>query len=230
MSPDTLRTHPHVVAPVCSREDLDFLHARTELPADLLEFRLDDLSEIQDDAFAAARKCAQPLLITARRSEEGSRATLDHQARLGLYERFLPCAALVDTEIISLRETAFSDFPKMVQAAGALLVGSYHDFSGFPGMPKIERMIADAYALGANVAKVAVVMEHLSDLCSLAALVEREHRAGRLISAMGMGPLGKLSRLVLAKAGSSLNYGYLRVANAQGQWSAEELRGLLRVI
>ncbi len=44
---------------------------------------------------------------------------------------------------------------------------------------------------------------------------------------MGMGPLGKLSRLVLAKAGSCLNYGYLRVANAPGQWEAAELGALL---
>jgi 3-dehydroquinate dehydratase-1 len=44
---------------------------------------------------------------------------------------------------------------------------------------------------------------------------------------MGMGPLGRLSRLVLAQAGSCLNYGYLRAANAPGQWSAKELSDLL---
>lgn len=232
MSPDTLRTHPHVVAPVCSGRDLDFLQSAQELPTDLLEFRLDDFSatQIEEAALAAAEICTAPLLITARRNEEGSRADLGAGARLALYARFIARAAVVDTEVMSLREDAFSDFPEVVHDAGALLVGSYHDFVSFPGMPKIERMIADAYDLGSDIAKVAVMMEHLSDLYALAAVVEREHRAGRLISAMGMGPLGKLSRLVLAKAGSCLNYGYLREANAPGQWSAEELRGLLRAI
>jgi 3-dehydroquinate dehydratase-1 len=232
MSPDTLRAHPHVVAPVCSRQDLIFMDSARELPADLLEFRMDDFSttQIEETALAAAENCPTPLLITARRKEEGSRAVLDDDARLALYERFMPRAALVDTEVMSLREKAFTNFPNSVHAAGALLVGSYHDFVSFPGMPKIERMIEDAYTLGSDIAKVAVMMEDLSDLYSLAAVVEREHYAGRLISAMGMGPLGKLSRLVLAKAGSCLNYGYLREANAPGQWSAEELRGLLRAI
>jgi 3-dehydroquinate dehydratase I len=232
MSPDTLRAHPYVVAPVCTLQDLAFLDSEQELPADLLEFRLDDFSttQIEETALAAAVHCSTPLLITARRKEEGSRAVLDDDARLALYGRFMPRAALVDTEVISLQGKAFSDFPNTVHAAGALLVGSYHDFVSFPGMPKIERMIAEAYMLGADIAKVAVMMENLSDLYSLAAVVEREHHAGRLISAMGMGPLGKLSRLVLAKAGSCLNYGYLREANAPGQWSAEELRGLLRAV
>jgi 3-dehydroquinate dehydratase-1 len=43
---------------------------------------------------------------------------------------------------------------------------------------------------------------------------------------MGMGPLGKLSRLTLATAGSCLNYGYLQHPNAPGQWPAKELMRL----
>ena len=40
----------------------------------------------------------------------------------------------------------------------------------------------------------------------------------------GMGPLGKASRIAFAKAGSVLNYGYLKEANAPGQWPAIELK------
>jgi 3-dehydroquinate dehydratase-1 len=40
---------------------------------------------------------------------------------------------------------------------------------------------------------------------------------------MGMGPLGKVSRLVLAAAGSRLNYGYLDKPQVPGQWPAPEL-------
>ena len=45
---------------------------------------------------------------------------------------------------------------------------------------------------------------------------------------MGMGAFGQVSRLVLACAGSVLNYGYLDKPNAPGQWEARELTGLLR--
>jgi 3-dehydroquinate dehydratase-1 len=38
-----------------------------------------------------------------------------------------------------------------------------------------------------------------------------------------MGPLGRISRLVLAAAGSRLNYGYLDRPQVPGQWPAAEL-------
>ena len=44
---------------------------------------------------------------------------------------------------------------------------------------------------------------------------------------MGMGPWGRVSRLVLAKCGSLLNYGYIGTSNAPGQWPAHELKHLL---
>jgi 3-dehydroquinate dehydratase-1 len=47
---------------------------------------------------------------------------------------------------------------------------------------------------------------------------------------MGMGPLGKVSRLVLAAAGSRLNYGYLDKPQVAGQWPALELARRLEEI
>jgi 3-dehydroquinate dehydratase-1 len=44
---------------------------------------------------------------------------------------------------------------------------------------------------------------------------------------MGMGGLGRVSRLTLAKLGSLLNYGFLGEANAPGQWPARQLKDLL---
>jgi 3-dehydroquinate dehydratase-1 len=45
---------------------------------------------------------------------------------------------------------------------------------------------------------------------------------------MGMGALGKVSRLVFAEAGSVLNYGYLDRPNASGQWEATLLKQRLK--
>ena len=87
--------------------------------------------------------------------------------------------------------------------------------------------VASAYQQGADIAKLAVVIETHEQLNDLVELVVATQDSGRSISAMGMGPLGKLSRLVLASAGSCLNYGYLNEPNAPGQWSAVELRRLI---
>jgi len=50
------------------------------------------------------------------------------------------------------------------------------------------------------------------------------------VAVMGMGALGKLSRLILATAGSYFTYGYLGEAVAPGQWPVQRLRALLAEI
>lgn len=218
---------PRTVATVTRVEDLALLASGPPPHCDLLEYRLDDLSGCGDRLEEALSATPRPALITARRPDEGGQGTLAPEARLALYQRFLQQAALVDTEVASLSDAAFSAFASEVRGAGALLVGSFHDFTGFPGRDVIAGKIAAAREGGADIAKVAVVVKTMDELFALVGLVEAEVAAGRLISAMGMGPMGKLSRLVLAKAGSCLNYGYLQVPNAPGQWSAEELGKLL---
>lgn len=208
--------------------DLTHLSESGEAACDVLEYRLDNL--LADEAAAETVMAAspRPVLLTVRRPEEGGHGGLDDEARLALYHRHLGTAALVDAEVVSLASPAFAGFGGEVTAAGARLIASFHDFQGFPGRDVLADRIAEAYTLGAEVAKVAVVVSRMDELFDLVSLVEYHRERGRFISAMGMGPLGRLSRLVLAKAGSCLNYGYLRVANAPGQWPAGELRGLLK--
>jgi 3-dehydroquinate dehydratase-1 len=50
------------------------------------------------------------------------------------------------------------------------------------------------------------------------------------LALMGMGRLGMASRVMLAAAGSVLNYGWLHRPNVTGQWSARELRGILTAL
>ncbi len=221
---------PRVVATVTRPEDLPFLDAAVELPCDLLEYRLDNLLACTDEAMASMTRQSAPALLTVRSPAEGGAGNLSLEERLALYRNHWAAAALVDTEVASLESPAFSDFATEVHDARALLVASYHDFSGFPGRDLLADKLAAAYSLGADVAKVAVVVTSMTELFTLVELVEYHRGKGRLISAMGMGSLGKLSRLVLAKAGSCLNYGYLQTPNAPGQWSAAGLQSLIREI
>jgi len=223
-------TSPRVVATVTRPEDLSFLAAGPAVPCDVLEYRLDDLAALAEEAGATMAAHPSPALLTVRRPDEGGAGAMQDEDRLALYHHYLTKAALVDTEIASLGSPAFSEFPKAVHDAGALLIGSFHDFTGFPGRDLIADKMAEAFSLGADVAKVAVVISEMRDLFSLVELAEYHHARGRLVSAMGMGPLGKLSRLVLATAGSCLNYGYLRTPNAPGQWPAEDLSKLIRAL
>ena len=75
-----------------------------------------------------------------------------------------------------------------------------------------------ARAAGADICKLAARADTPAALAQLLAVFSR--RPALPLSVMGMGTFGKISRLLLAQAGSVLNYGYLDQPNASGQWEA----------
>jgi 3-dehydroquinate dehydratase-1 len=219
---------PAVVATVTRREDLDLLldDPGAAQGFEWLELRLDDLREHLDQAASvAARLGPGRVLVTARHPEEGGCGALEEDDRLAMLDRFLPWCGWMDLELRTLRASAAARaLAARAREQGVRVLGSFHDFQGMPADGVLGRSIAEGLEFGLDAVKLAVRMERLADLFVVAAMVESSPVA---VSAMGMGPLGKLSRLVLAKAGSILNYGYLRSPNAPGQWPASELRRLL---
>ena len=114
------------------------------------------------------------------------------------------------------------------RARGVPVVGSFHDFQATPGDEVLEGAISFAENAGIDTVKIATFINMPDDLMRLARLVTAK-RWLRL-SAMGMGTWGRVSRLLLAKCGSLLNYGYLGDSNAPGQWPAAQLKTLLAEI
>ena len=143
-------------------------------------------------------------------------------ARMAMLRRFLPWAGWMDLELRTV--PGAGELAAEARAAGVKVIGSFHDFEAMPPDPVLGKSIATAMEHGLDAVKLAVRMERLGELFVLAAMVETSPIP---VSAMGMGPVGKLSRLVLARAGSILNYGYLQTPNAPGQWPAGELKRLL---
>lgn len=227
---DKLAKSAQVVATVTQSADLDFLESAGSVSADILEYRLDNLFSLREEAKASIEIASVPAMATVRSPEEGGAHDLTPDARRAIYDSFFGSAAIVDTEVATLQMPEFSDFVKEAGAKDTLVLASFHDFQQWPGENTLREKIDRAYETGADIAKVAVFVDSMSQLFELVRLVEFHRAEGRLISAMGMGPLGKLSRLVLARAGSCLNYGYLQIENAPGQWSAAELMRLLKEI
>ena len=91
---------------------------------------------------------------------------------------------------------------------------------------KLQARIRRAKRAGADICKIAAVTSTAADLHRLLTLFTT--RQPLPLSVMGMGEFGKVSRLLLARAGSVLNYGYLDRPNASGQWEARVLRERMR--
>jgi 3-dehydroquinate dehydratase-1 len=103
------------------------------------------------------------------------------------------------------------------------LILSFHDFKKTPSLAVLRRKIRQALRWGAAVVKIATVLGSPRDLTALLTLQD----GSGTLATMGMGPLGKVSRLVLPMAGARLVYGYLDRPQVEGQWPAEMLSARL---
>ena len=183
-----------------------------------------DLLEIRVDAFAldlapllrALPRLRVPLLITVRHPAEGGAHRLSFAQRRALFAQFLPFAALIDLELRSVEKLASTIAD--ARARGVRVIVSDHHFKTTPPAAQLQHTIRRARAAGADICKIATLAETPAALARLLALFARSQPLP--LSVMGMGRFGKISRLLLAQAGSVLNYGYLAEPNASGQWEA----------
>ena len=184
---------------------------------DLLEYRLDGLPT------ATLSRQPLPTLMTARDPEEGGQNALSLSQRHKLYKKHLPSASILDIEIRNL--DLLADVRDEAQANARLVLGSFHDFDSTPSEQVLEDTIKRGIDAGADAIKLAVTTNTPHHIRILLRLLER-YQMNIPMAVMGMGTLGKSSRVLFAQCGSILNYAYLKKANAPGQWSAIMMRNL----
>ncbi|MFM7604408.1 MAG: type I 3-dehydroquinate dehydratase [Prosthecobacter sp.] len=198
-------------------------NATRDATCDAVELRLDTLNLPPEELRHRLTGITQPILLTCRHPSEGGSAPAEPVARAAMIEPLLDLASLVDIELRTAQQ--MQDTIQKAHAAGAFVIGSFHDFQATPADEVLEGSISYAQPLGLDSVKIATFLNSQDDLIRLMRLVSSPHR--QRLSVMGMGPWGRVSRLVLAKSGSLLNYGYIGTSNAPGQWPAYELKQLL---
>lgn len=213
-----------VVGILHSRSGIDQVRNETKPAVDFLEIRLDLLP------LALPRReltgLPLPLLLTPRSASEGGSRPWSDAARLEHLTRFLPVTALVDWEWEAF--AAARDLPARLHDQGIGLVASLHDFSGTPPLSELLRARDHAFAAGADIFKVASTLHRVRDLNTLLSFQERS--TALPVASMGMGPLGRASRLLCAALGSVLNYGWLDRPQVPGQFPARLLRARIREV
>jgi 3-dehydroquinate dehydratase type I len=199
---------------------------------DIIEIRLDLLdpadNETSGTPFAPSpwrHLAGQPLLMTARRRDEGGARDLDGHQRLSLLEASMDDASVVDLEVASIAEA--SDFIQRLNNSRLPWVASFHDFNQTPDSTHLQKAATAARDAGAVVFKAAVMLNTIHDLARLAEFQCQDH--GIAVATMGMGPFASVSRLLCAQLGSALNYGHLGgIPTAPGQWDSASLRSAIK--
>ncbi|HEV3244224.1 MAG TPA: type I 3-dehydroquinate dehydratase [Chthoniobacterales bacterium] len=217
-------TRPQLVGVIASPADLRFAIAMRQ-PLDLFELRLDHLYRALDQLERKMSILSAPVIITARDPREGGANNLSLQKRLNLLLRFLPYAKYVDVELRSAR--AFKSLLARARKQNVRRILSFHNFKSTPSPRSLRAKASLAKAHGADIFKVATRIDTRGDLARLVDFV-MDKDVDLSVSAMGIGKLGAISRLLLARGGSVLNYASLQRSQIEGQLPIELLRSALR--
>jgi len=215
---------PLVVGTIHSDVCIKQARALRSEAVDLLELRVDHFASQPERLLEFARNTAVPLIVTVRAHDEGGAAPLSTGARRDLFMRFLPHAKFIDLELAAMR--SLHPIVEAARERKTKIIVSHHDFHATPSSTRLASILRRARQSGSDITKIATQTTALTDLIALLLLFSRS-RPGPL-SVMAMGPWGKAGRLLLARAGSILNYGYIGQPQVPGQWEATTLKSRLR--
>lgn len=211
---------PRVVGTIITAEYLQqWSQSPRKLPCDLVELRVDGFPEAPNWVEAGERieEYDLPVFATIRLAKEGGKWTGLDSDRWPLLESALRRLSGVDVEVQSELADLVS---RLARELNKLCVLSYHNFQETPSLEVMRQLLQSAHERGA-IGKIAATVNTPEDLANLRSLLEE--RWPLPICLIGMGPLGRETRLKFPLEGSCFTYGYLDTAGAPGQYSAAEL-------
>ena len=209
-----------MVGVIATRADLQ-LALEMAHPPDLFELRLDCLAGREAELEKKIPLLPAPLIVTARHPAEGGANNLPLARRRELILRFLPNARYIDLELRSV--DAFQSLLTLPAAKKARRIISLHDFGSTPSPRSLHAKARAAKSYGAAIFKTATRTDTPAQLARLFEFIANRD-PDLALSVMGIGHLGAVSRLALARCGSVLVYGSLADPQLEGQLSVEPLR------
>ena len=190
------------------------------LPCDLVELRVDGFSHVNGWLEIGARieAAGTPVFATVRHAREGGQWAGDEEARRQLLNSALEKLSGIDVELHSDLAPGLAE---RARALNKLCILSFHDFQKTAPRAELLAILKQMQQLG-SVAKIAATANSLDDVETLRSLLHEPWTVP--VCLIGMGAHGRATRLSFPKEGSCLTYGYLDIAGAPGQFSAQELR------
>lgn len=208
------------------------LASKSDLQADLIEFRLDYLEVIDHSELGRLfEKIKVPIILTVRLKEEGGKFKGSEEER---EEILTKCIGLrpdfIDIELSSpfLNEDLV-DFAKM---NGVKIIGSYHSFQDTPPTNILLKKIDTASRLDLDVAKIVTYAKEIEDNLTVLSLhsAAKKYLRDMEIVAFCMGENGLISRVLCPLFGSKFTFASLGAPTAPGQISLQKMRQIQELL
>jgi len=199
-----------------------------QTPADLVELRLDYISEEPD--FEKIKAITKPVIATYMPEWEGGRFKAGEKERVGLLEATLPHVQYVTIELATDEELRDA-LIKKAKAAGVKVIVASHDFAKTPPLPEVIEILRREQASGADIAKVAFTPKSEADVLTVVRATV-EHELSIPVIPLSMGRLGRASRILGPLFGSYLTYAAASKERkaAAGQLTVGEVNSILNAL
>ncbi|MCX6338661.1 MAG: type I 3-dehydroquinate dehydratase [Candidatus Aureabacteria bacterium] len=220
---------PRIVGTVSSQDIFQNLDSHESLPCDIIELRLDEMWPVDDwwmEKCASLESLGYPVILTIRAENEGGNWKGTMEERFSIFTRALPSISAVDIE---LSNGVSSKICEHAAKQGIKLLISFHDFNRTPPIEELLARVSEARAKGADIAKIATMVNSAQDITVLSSLTAKASKDNP-ICVIGMGKHGVSTRLSLPAIGSALTYGYLDKPSAPGQLPCSSLCQRLREV
>jgi 3-dehydroquinate dehydratase I len=218
IGPVTLGEIPRVVAIIDEFMDMHRIAELKKSGVDILEIRFDlinaDIPSLCVYVDKIKKTTGFPCIGTIRETEE------NRETRMDMFKAVIPFVDAVDVEI-----DASINRQVIAHAAGKTVIVSEHDFEKTPDNAHLEGIVDKAYALGADIVKIAAMAHSRYDVARLLSFASA---CDKPLVVIAMGAWGSVSRVLAPVFGSLFTYGFLNKSVAPGQLSigklVEELR------
>lgn len=230
---------PKICVPVTGTTEQEILEQTkqaVEKQPDLLEWRADFYCHVEEREKVAelAGKMRTilrqiPMIFTVRTAQEGGNCRISTKDYVNILK-----AAAESPEIDLVDVELYKDFSQMekltaeLQKKGKKVIASNHHFQETPAQEKMENILDQMEAAGADIRKLAVMPQDSEDVLKLLAATVWANKNGEApVITMSMGSLGAVSRVCGQVFGSAVTFGTVGAASAPGQLELEELRSIL---
>ena len=201
---------------------------RANTLADMLEIRLDLMDTF--DLTRILQTAHKPVLVTYRSKNEGGKGSADPDTYTQYALAALRLGAdLVDVELwlpVKWRERIFN-----ARGQSGIVISS-HIQGSTPAQEKLEKILENSIATGADVVKIVTRAEKWSDNFRLLDLIPKAHDRNIRIIAFCMGPLGRASRVLSHLMGGYVTFASLETGeeSADGQIPTTEMKRILEIL
>ncbi len=188
--------------------------------ADLVEIRFDKV-KFNDDEISKLFSYKK-LIATYRPGE------INDEERLRILKKAIQAGAkYVDIEIESNKEYRL-ELINYARKYNCDIIISYHNFEFTPLETELKNILSECFELGADVAKIATMVNDISDNARLLSLYNLKKR----MVILGMGELGKITRIASLFLGAEFTFASFddKRSSAPGQIPYENLLKIISLI